>query len=383
MVLEKMDMLSPKITLYFKRKNTHTSIISGILTIITFILILCYGIIYFLRYINRENPTIYSFNRFVKDVGSFSFSDFNFINYVQLIKMGSRIINDIDFNKIEIIGINMSIETFNSGNQSLFPHWIYDKCNNETNIEGIQDLINTETFYNSACIKKFYNQNKSKYYDINDENFEWPIIKHGASHPNFTYYGVLVRRCENSSFRFEHFGKCSSDKEINEYLNLTFLSFYVIDHYIDVLNYKNPISKFLYTVTNKLEIDSYITNNLNFNPALIKSYDILFNNDINEQVTYFFHQNSQTFSPTRDSNLLGTFFFWLQNTQQYYERRYQKLPDMLSEIGGFGSVIILIAQFINYFFFNFCMLSDTNELLSLVLKNNNINSENKKKMIKI
>ena len=67
-------------------------------------------------------------------------------------------------------------------------------------------------------------------------------------------------------------------------------------------------SKFLYSVTNKLEIDSYITNNLNFNPALIKSYDILFNNDINEEVTYFFHQNSQTFSPTRDSNLLGAFF---------------------------------------------------------------------------
>ena len=239
-----MDMLSPKITLYFRRNNTHSSGISGILTIISYILILYFVIIYFLRYIKRENPTIYSFKRFVKDAGSFSFSDFNFLNYVQLAKMGSRIINEIDFNKLEIIGINMSIDTFNSGNQRIYPHWIYGKCDTETNIEGIKDLINTETFYKSACIKKFYNQNKSKYFDINDKNFEWPIIKHGASHPNFTYYGVLVRRCQNSSFRIENFGECSSDKEINEYLNLTFLSFYVVDHYIDVLNYKNPISFF-------------------------------------------------------------------------------------------------------------------------------------------
>ena len=79
-------------------------------------------IIYFLRYIKRENPTIYSFKRFVKDAGSFSFSDFNFLNYVQLAKMGSRIINEIDFNKLEIIGINMSIDTFNSGNQKIYPH---------------------------------------------------------------------------------------------------------------------------------------------------------------------------------------------------------------------------------------------------------------------
>ena len=151
------------------------------------------------------------------------------------------------------------------------------------------------------------------------------------------------------------------------------MSFYVVDHYIDVLNYKNPISKSLYSVTNKLEIDSY---NLYFNPSLIKSHDILFNNDINEQVTYPFHQNSKSFSPIRDSNLFGIFFLWLQNTQQYYERRYQKFSDMLSKIGGFGTVIILIAQCFNYFFFSFSTFSDTQILLSYVMKYNNSRYEN-------
>ena len=65
------------------------------------------------------------------------------------------------------------------------------------------------------------------------------------------------------------------------------------------------------------------------------------------------------------------FFFWLQNSQQYYERRYQKLQELLSDIGGFGSIIIILAQFLNYLVYRFTMLSDTKQLISLAIKKNN------------
>ena len=61
MFLKKMDMLSPKITLYYKRNNTHSSKISGVLTIFAYLSVICFGIIYFLRYINREDPTAIHF----------------------------------------------------------------------------------------------------------------------------------------------------------------------------------------------------------------------------------------------------------------------------------------------------------------------------------
>ena len=381
MFLKKLDMLSPKITLYYQRKNTHASEISGILTLIAYIFVLCFGIIYFSKFINRENPTAYSFNRYVGDIGTFSFSDFNFFNFIQIKRIGSRVIKEIDFNKIEIIGVNFSLENFNdSGNENIHPYWIYGKCDNDTNITEIEDLIYEESFYKSACIKKFYNPNISKFYDINDDGFEWPVIEHGASHPNFSYFGVMIRRCQNSSFRLKHFGACSPEKEINEYLNQTFLCFNVIDHFIDVLNYKNPITKYLSTVTNKVEVDSYIINNLNFNPGLIKTYDIVFYDNIEEKSTYSLHENTQTTNPTRNSGIIGVAYFWLQNSQQYYERRYQRLQDVLSEIGGFGSIVITIAKCINYFVFRFNMLADTKELISLVLKDNDPVQDNFKKV---
>ena len=63
MFLSNIDMLSPPITLYYKRKKIHPSAISEVLTIISYLNILSYTIYYFQRYINRVNPTAYSFNR--------------------------------------------------------------------------------------------------------------------------------------------------------------------------------------------------------------------------------------------------------------------------------------------------------------------------------
>ena len=80
MFLNQLDMLSPRITLYYNRKNKHASIISGILTLYTFASILGLLLPYIIRYINRENPTAYFFNRYVDDIGTFSFKDSYFFS---------------------------------------------------------------------------------------------------------------------------------------------------------------------------------------------------------------------------------------------------------------------------------------------------------------
>ena len=82
MFLREIDMLSPHITLYHKRKNIHPSVFAGILTLIAYIFILVVSLIYFIRFINRENLTAYIFNRFVKDIGTYSFSDGNFFHFI-------------------------------------------------------------------------------------------------------------------------------------------------------------------------------------------------------------------------------------------------------------------------------------------------------------
>ena len=310
MFLRNFDMLSPKITLYYNKKGTHASIISGILTIIALTLIISFSIIYIIECINKENPTAYFFNRYIDDIGAFSFDnkrDKNFFNYIQIIKMRGRETIEIDLNKIEIIGINRTITNNFQDYIAQASYWLYGKCDNEIDISDIEYLIDNETFYKSACLKKFYNINTQQFYDINDKNFIWPSIEHGASNPYTTVFGVVIKKCVNTTFRQEHFEACSPENEINDYLDKIFLSFNIIDNYVDILNYKNPIKKYIYSITGGITQDSYSTNNLNFNPGLIVSYDDLFRDKAEEKITYLFHQNSKSTTILENTNIISCF----------------------------------------------------------------------------
>ena len=101
MFLKELDILSPHITLYYNQKSTRSSVISGVLTICVYLSILAFVLIYLALYINRENPTAYFFNRYLDDVGEFSFNDLNFSNFIQIIQGRKRSIKELDFIKLK------------------------------------------------------------------------------------------------------------------------------------------------------------------------------------------------------------------------------------------------------------------------------------------
>ena len=63
MKFRNLDYLSPSITLYYKGRNKHSSVFSGILTILSYTIILACIIYYILDFFERVNPIIYFFNR--------------------------------------------------------------------------------------------------------------------------------------------------------------------------------------------------------------------------------------------------------------------------------------------------------------------------------
>jgi len=370
MFLKKFDIISPEITLYYRGETNHPSIISGIITIISCLVVLIFGIFYLVICLNKKNPTAYFFNRYIEDIGDYYINSTSLFSYFQLFKSYPRVSIDIDFNKIEIIGFNASLESFIRSNYNLdrYYHWIYGKCDDYMNSN--ENILSNAVLAQSACIKKFYNYEMSKYYDINDDNFVWPVIKHGSSNPNTTTYGIIIKKCQNTDFRKKHFEECESEENIDEYIKSLFISFTVVDNYIDVLNYENPINKFLYSITSGISSDSYSTNNVNFVPTLIRSYQGLLMNDYVEEISYSFHQNSKSNTLSENTKILGSFYFWIQNSKQYYERHYKKLTDVFSSIGGSASATFMIAKLINSFITKFIILLDTQELIFNIKKNN-------------
>ena len=387
MFIKKFDFLSPPITLYFKGQNAHSSIFSGILSIIAYSFIISFSIIYALDFINRENPTTYFFNRYIEDVGSFPINASSIFSFVQMMNSSTLLPKDTDFDSIRIIGLD-SITINNyilDNNLEHYNHWLYGNCNNKSDTEEIGYLVTQDKFEQSACIRKYYDMNTKRYYEVGDQNFVWPIIHHGMSHPDSNMYGIIMEKCRNDTLRaLSGARECKTPEYIDEYIYSSYVRCMLVDNYADVLNYKEPLKKYLYAVTNGVFQGNFITNHLNFAPALIKTNNGILFDHIKEESSYFFSFNEKiTYlqdlflrdsigNPIIDENgnqvkkhtgIIIAFCFWMQNKLQFYQRNYKKFQDVLGDIGGLSNIALTISTIINLLFTDFKILLDIEELL--------------------
>ena len=390
MFLKKLDMLSPPITLNFKEEGQHSSIFSGILSVIAYVLVFVAGVYYALEFINKESPKAYFFNRYIEDAGTFPVNASSMFNFIQIADTRTNDEIPFDFSVFRAVGFDdvYSEEYMNDPNIIYEKdHWVYGYCNNDSDTKGISYLINFNYYDKSACIRKYYNKDEKKYYNTNDPGFRWPIIKKGCSNPERTYYGIVIQRCDQASELLKSQGdKCKSEDEITEYLNKVSLKYQLIDHYADMLNYKMPFTKYFYEVTSAITNGIYITNHLNFNPANMLTHNgIFFDNQVQER-SYFFTQNEKhtvdqtSLAPGQSLNgcLIGI-YFWMQNTLQYYERNYDRLQDVLSDIGGISSIVVTLAYFINLLVNNYIILLDTEDFVLSTEQENFLKREDSKK----
>ena len=390
MFLKKLDMLSPPITLFFKEEGQHSSIFSGILTSIAYILVFVAGVYYALEFINKESPKAYFFNRYIEDAGTFPVNASSMFNFIQIADTRTNDEIPFDFSIFRAVGFDdvYSEEYMNDPNIIYEKdHWVYGYCNNDSDTKGIGYLIDFNYYDKSACIRKYYNKNEKRYYNTDEEGFRWPIIKKGCSNPKRTYYGIVIQRCDQASDLLKSQGdECKSEDEITQYLNKVSLKYQLIDHYADMLNYKMPFTKYFYEVTSAITNGIYITNHLNFNPANMLTHNgIFFDNQVQER-SYFFTQNEkhtvdQTSLPpgqTLHGCLIGI-YFWMQNTLQYYERNYDRLQDVLSDIGGISSIVVTIAYLINLLVNNYIILIDTEDFVLSTEQENYLKRNDSKK----
>jgi len=393
MFIKKFDLLSPPITLYFKGENVHSSTFSGILSIIAYLIVIAFGIFYTIDFINKESPTAYFFNSYIENAGNFTMNSSSIFSFFQMMNSTTYAPKDVDFDSVRIIGLDrITIDNYADDNDlEHYNHWLYGYCNNKSDTEGIGYLITQDKFEQSACIRKYYDMNTKRYYDVGDRNFIWPYIHHGMSHPDANMYGIIVEKCRNDTLRTLSGAKiCRTPEYIDEYVYSSYARFMLIDNYVEVLNYKKPLEKYLYTVTNGLFPGTYTTNHLNFNPALIRTDNGIFYDHIKEEKSYFFSLNEKITSVQdlmiRDSQgnqifdengnevkkhtgIIIAFYFWMQNRLQFYQRNYKKFQDVLGDIGGLSSIVLTLATIINLLFTDFIILLDTEELL--------LSSENK------
>ena len=372
--IKKFDFLSPPITLYFKGEDQHQSITSAILTFICYTLVLIATIYYFLGFINKDNPKAYFFTRYVEDAGNFPVNSSSMFNYIQFVDKYDSTKLGFDFSVFRAVGVNnIYYEQYMNypGVISYVNHWIYGACNDNTDIEGIKDLIDPKVYKNAACIREYYNAKENKYYKTGENGFVWPVIEKGCSNPGSKFYGIIIQRCDHAPNTLMHNGpECKSEKEISDLIGTLSLKYQILDQYADMLNYTTPFTKYFYEVASAVQDGIYIINHLNFNPADMLTHNGIFFDKQIDEYSYFFKQNEKHIidqsnlsdNQTTKGCLIGV-YFWMQNTLQHFERTYDRFQDLLSDIGGISSIIMTLGYYMNLLISNYISILDTEELI--------------------
>jgi len=386
MFIKRLDYLSPPITFYHQGLLFHASFVSGILSLISITLIIILTVYYSMELIDKKNPKSFSYYTFIEDSGIFPLnasSLFHFINVAS--KENNYTTNGIDFSMFRIIGLEDYFEFYlNDNNLSHYDHWLYGKCNNIIDIEELGNIIQYDFFENSACIKKFFNKEEEKYYNIGDPKFRWPVIAHGTYNDKAKLYNIIAEKCEESTLNLilgEGY-QCKKTSELEYNQNSTFygdIYLYIINHYVDISNYSNPYKKYTEKIGNILLSNIYYISHLNFNPSLIKTCHGLISYKCEEQYAPIYERHDIFSFDRENKNIYSVFAFWLKNRLYKNERSYKKLQDVISSVGGIYQSITIIAFYINFFYNKFIILSDTEVLLNSFIHSEKHNHENKNK----
>ena len=226
--------------------------------------------------------------------------------------------------------------------------------------------MNHDYFTKSACIRKYYDSSSHNYYEVGDKNFRWPTLAHGTFNPQNQFYSLILIKCDQNILNniLDKGYTCKNDDEIETIVNKRGgIHINFIDHYADILNYKEPIKKYINRIENTIDKDNYSINNINYNPILIKTQKGILFSHYEKKNSYYYDRNDVYIKLIND-NIYMLYYLWLKNYKNYYERVYKTMADVLSSIGGVSNAIIFIAKIINKVINQYTALKDIKSILN-------------------
>ena len=390
MFLNKLDYLSPIISIYYKGNLFHSSIGSGVMSVITVLIVINLGVYFSLDLINRKNPNTFFYNSFIEDPGIYNVNSeslFHFLTNIKIIR-GKWEYPEFDFRVYNIIGFQGPVDNYlanvRNNRTNYIAHWLYGYCNKDKYEAEINALIMKHDYFEkSACISKYYDPDDQEYYDIGDPKFVWPSIANGTFNEENKVYSLFLQKCDNEIIKniFET-QSCKSEKEVEEFFRITgslVFAFYFLNNNINALKYRDFYSTFFYKIMNTYKKDLYTLTEINISPTKVRTYDGLIMDEYKDEVSYVFENKIQSTHNSSDTNLYAAFTFYLQNIMNFYERKYKKFQDVISDIGGFYQIVSIISVFLNKIYNNFIILIDTEKLVSSLISSEKTIIKNSKK----
>lgn len=338
MLIKEIDYLSPKITFYYSNYLTHKSVLSGILSILNYLLLLLLVVYYLVLVFIRKNPEAFYYRSYIEDPGIIDIDSYNFFHYLTF-----RSDSIYDPKAMSVIGVEMRpSEAVMMEDETLYDHWHYTLCNlREIMPKDLHYLIKDET---GLCVTEFFNSTNQKVYKLKEKGYVHPTIRHGTGNDNSFPYGILFRYCHSKER--ECYDK-NTMKEKYSYLNSYVLN--ILDKYVDIHNYTNAFVNYFSTFEIGIVHTAITLTNSHFNPVFVKTDSGLLYEKMKLTKGYALDQVVRSSYDYSDKGTHAMMFFWMHNQIEYYQRVYLKIVDILVTVSGifkFTSSIFFSANFL-------------------------------------
>ena len=375
-MINRLDFLSPPITLFHLERRTHTSKVGGSLVILMFMLCLLFIVLLLSEITSHKKMTTIYHKKFEFEAGIYSFNSSSIFHFIQIFSADSGGYFDKYDSKYIRAYTSYVHSNFSSSNLDLYDHWVFDTCRKDIDDKDLEPYLfdNIDNFTNGVCIRYYFNSTEEKYYSVEEKGFSWPYLEHGTSQRKNIYLTTIIQKCSNDSIINKIFGMCPPQKEIDDYLSKYFAIYlYFTDMQVDPTNYNRPLQKYFEVISSGIgNSQTFVENYLHFSPLRLRT-------DVGSIIGSSYVINSFLF----DSNRKGTglnneeyftivkYYHLMQNTAQVYERKYNNIFDILSEIGGVVQFIFYIFYWINFSYNRYTIAYDTNNLFFTVRAENN------------
>ena len=376
MALSTIDIISPKITLYYYGRKSHISQVGGLLSLFFIIAI---TLLFFYFTWNLYSPKISS-SVIYKQITSdkiFQTLDYSGINhFIQLYShQGNGLFGDLDNKNIIIYSIRENQTLFYENlslNLANREHWLYDKCENVYDINKnffpeISKII--PNYSKTICLRFYYNPSTKKYYEIGFDGYVSPKLETNEIFEKNYLYKIIIEKCINNSFISKKMGfVCNNENEIKTYLNIyTEIFTYFTNNQFIPDNYKSPLEKIFYSVSSTINENAYFENNIIFSPfkLITEKKSFFHKNKINESYILNNHYSNNNILNNKQSTIIGIFNFVLSNNKIIYQRKYINILETLSHLGGLGEILFFILQIINFLNNRYIIIEHTKELFQI------------------
>ena len=395
-MIKDIDFLSPPITLFHLEKRTHTSKLGACFVIALVIACSSYTIFLIYNLISHKKMTYIFFKKFEFEAGYYSFDPSSVFHFIQIFAPQSGGYFDKFDSRYIRAYTTYAQSNLSYSNLDLYDHWVFDTCRKNIDDKDLDDSLfqNVENFANGVCIRHYYNSSERKYYSLEDKGFKWPHLEHGISQRNNIYLTTIVQKCSNDSIINELFGMCPSQKEIDDYVSRYLgIYLYFTDTQVDPTNFQSPVTQYLQVVSTGIGTsETYVESYMHFSPLRVRTkIGSIFGKTQDINSFYFdFNRKGAANNAGAKYFTITRYYHLMQNNVQIYERRYNNLFDLFSEIGGIAQFIFYLFYWVNYIYNTFVIDFDTNSLFFTLnytkpktIGNNSINVNSISNKIKI